>query len=114
MISGDRQFGGHFALAGRWSKSFERLSADHRELASLGLMWLQPFSRSQDIAGLGFFVGDPSDPDRGTESGFEVFYRLKLTQAVSVMPDLQYWSRDDRHGEGARTWAWGIRAEFEY
>ena len=114
MISADRHFGGHFALAGRWSKSFERLSADYRELASLGLMWLRPFSRLQDIAGLGFFVGDPSDPDRGTESGFEIFYRLKLTQALSVMSNLQYWSRDDRHGEGPRTWVWGIRAEFEY
>jgi hypothetical protein len=114
MLSGDRHFNGRWALAGRYSRSFERLSADYRGLLSVGVMWLLPFARSQDIAGFGLFAGDPSDPDRGTESGFEVFYRLQLTQAVGLMPDLQYWSRDDRDGDGARAWVWGIRAEFEF
>ena len=114
MVSGDIRFQGRWALAGRWSKSFNRLSADYRELASLGLLRLDPFSRSQDLVGLGLFAGDPSDSTRGWESGVEVFYRLRLTQAISVMPDIQYWWRDDQDGERARTWVWGIRSEFEF
>jgi hypothetical protein len=114
MVSGDRQFNGRWALAGRWSRSFERLSGDYRELFSLGAMWLVPFARSQDIAGFGIFAGKPSDADRGVESGCEVFYVLRLTQTVSVMPDLQYWWRNDEDVPGARTWVLGLRAEFEF
>jgi hypothetical protein len=114
MLSGDKHFNGRWAMAGRYSRSFERLSADYRELGSLCFLWLSPLAREQDIAGLGFFAGDPSDPARGTESGFEVFYRLKLTQAVSIMPDLQYWSREDDEGEGTSAWVLGIRAEFDF
>jgi carbohydrate-selective porin OprB len=114
MVSGDRKFNGRWALAGRWSRSFERLSGDYRELFSLGAMWLVPFARSQDIAGFGIFAGKPSDADRGVESGCEVFYVLRLTQTVSVMPDLQYWWRNDEDVPGARTWVLGLRAEFEF
>jgi hypothetical protein len=114
MLSADRRFGGHWAVAGRWSQSFERLAADYRGLLSLGLIWLAPFRRSADRLGIGACAGDPSDPDRGVESGGEAFYRLQLTQGVSVMPDLQYWSRDDRGASGASSWVWGVRVNFEY
>jgi hypothetical protein len=52
--------------------------------------------------------------DRGLESGFELFYVLRLTQTVSLMPDLQYWHRNDRDGPGARSWVLGFRADFEF
>ena len=77
-------------------------------------MWLDPLSRSQDLAGFGIFAGEPSDADRGLESGFEFFYVLRLTQTVSLMPDLQYWSRSDQDGPGARTWVLGLRADFQF
>jgi len=114
MVSADRRFDGRWALAGRWSRSFNRLSADYRDLVSIGILSLAPFAREQDIAGFGVFTGRPSDSQRGRESGFEVFYRVVLTQAVGVMPNLQYWSRDEPSGENARTYVWGIRAEFEF
>ena len=114
MISGDIRFQGRWALAGRWSRSFKRLSADYKELISLGLMWLQPFKRSQDLVGLGLFAGAPSDTERGRESGFEIFYKLQLSNAVSVLPDLQYWLRDDSDGSSPRIWIWGVRSEFEF
>ena len=72
MLSGDKRFNGRWGLAGRYSRSFERLSGDYRALASLGFLWLTPLARSPDIAGLGLFVGDPSDPDRGTEKSDRV------------------------------------------
>ena len=77
-------------------------------------MWLDPFARSQDIAGFGIFAGEPSDADRGVESGFEVFYVLRLTQTVSLMPNVQYWHRNDRDGPGARSWVPGFRADFQF
>ena len=46
--------------------------------------------------------------------GCEVFYVLLLTQTVSVMPDVQYWHRNDQDGPGARTWVLGLRTEFEF
>jgi len=114
MISGDKRFDGKWALAGRWSRSYNRLSADYKELASLGLLWLGPLGRSTDLGGFGLFAGKPSDGTLGWESGFEIFYRLRLTNAVSVLPDLQYWRRDDPDGDGTRSWVWGIRSEFEF
>ena len=40
MLSGLRIFDDRWALAGRYSRSFKRLSADYRELLSVGVMWL--------------------------------------------------------------------------
>jgi hypothetical protein len=114
MISAVKRFDGRWALAGRWSRSFGRLSSDYRDLYALGVLWLVPLARSADIAGLGLFSGDPSDAARGRESGGELFYRLKLTQAVGLMLDFQYWSRDDDNAEKVRAQVWGLRAEFEF
>ena len=114
MVSGDIRFEGMWAIAGRWSKSYKRLSADYEELLSLGIMWLMPFNRDQDLAGFGFFAGDPSDEIRGLEYGGEFFYRLQLTNAFRVLPDIQYWIRKDESSEKITTWIWGIRSEFEF
>jgi hypothetical protein len=114
MISGDKRFSGNWAVAGRWSRSFNRLSADYRELASLGVLWLGPLNRSSDLGGVGLFAGSPSNATLGWESGFELFYRLRLTNAVSVMPDLQYWRRNDPDSDGTHSWVWGVRSEFEF
>jgi len=114
MISAEKRFNGRWALAGRWSRSFGRLSSDYRDLHSLGALWLVPLAREDDIAGFGLFSGEPSDGTRGRESGGELFYHLKLTQAVGVMFDFQYWSRDDDSGDRVRTRIWGLRAEFDF
>ena len=114
MVSAEKRLDGRWALAGRWSRSFGRLSSDYRDLYSLGVMWLVPLAREDDIAGFGLFSGEPSDGTRGREAGGELFYRLKLTQAVGVMFDFQYWSRDDDSGNKVRTRIWGLRAEFEF
>jgi len=77
-------------MFGRWSKSFARLSSDYRELLSLGAAWLQPFGYDNDFVGLGVFFGTPSDSQKGNERGAELSYKLRFTQAFSLMPDLQY------------------------
>ena len=114
MISGDIQLSSSFALAGRWSKSFRRLTADYQELFSLGTLWTNPFSRGQDLMGFGLFSGKPSKNDLGWESGFEIFYKLQLTNAIGLMPDLQFWFRDDKRNENVESWVWGIRSEIEF
>ena len=114
MVSGDIHFNGIVALAGRWSKSFNRLSADYRELFSLGTLWLNPFSRRQDILGIGFFTGKPSKVQLGWESGFELFYKMQITNAVSLMPDFQFWFRDQADSSGLESWVYGVRSEVEF
>ena len=114
MLTGERRFDGEWVAFFRWSKSYNRLTADYQELLSVGTAWLRPFGFSQDFLGLGIFVGDPSNPERGDESGAELSYKLQLTQDISVMPDLQYWHRDDPDGQRTSTWIGGIRANFEF
>lgn len=114
ILSAERRFNGRWATFARWSKSYKRLSADYRELLSVGMAWLRPFEFSQDFIGLGFFVGDPTNPERGDEYGAELSYKLQITQDTSLMPDLQYWYRDDPDGQRTSTWIGGIRANFEF
>ncbi len=114
MLSAERRFNDDWATFVRWSKSYKRLSADYRELLSVGVAWLQPFEFDQDFLGLGFFVGDPTNSERGDEYGAELSYKLQLTQDASLMPDLQYWYRDDPGGQRTSTWVIGIRANFEF
>lgn len=113
MISGYRNFAGRWALAGRWSRSYERLSADYRELYSVGVLWLVPFSRSHDAFALGVFTGQPSDSSRDRESGTELIYRLQITQAINLLPSIQYWSRDETGG-GSGAWIGGLRVNFDF
>ena len=114
MISGDIHFKGSWALAGRWSKSFNRLTADYQDLVSLGMVWVTPFSRSQDLLGFGVFTGNPAESETyNWESGFELFYKLQLTNAISILPDIQFWFRDDAIMD-VSTWVWGLRSEFEF
>jgi hypothetical protein len=114
MISGDMLFNGVWGIAARYSRSFKRFTSDYKELVSLGFLWEQPFSRSQDLAGLGVFTGKPSDPDHNWESGIELFYKLQLTNAISLLPDIQYWFRNDQNSSAVQTWIFGLRSEIEF
>jgi len=113
MISGNLIFDNIWGIAGRYSRSFRRFTADYRELASLAFLWELPYRRSDDLAGIGVFTGKPSDPDKNWESGFELFYKLQLTNGISFAPDLQYWLRKDTDDK-VRTWVLGFRSEIEF
>ena len=114
ILSFARTYDSHWVIAGRWSKSFRRLTADYRELYSAGLIRLQPLGHDGDSLGFGVFAGEPTDATRGTEYGAELFYKLRLTQDVSVMPDIQYWRRSDADGGTTRTFVYGLRINFAY
>jgi hypothetical protein len=114
MISGDKLFNGIWGIAGRYSRSFKRFTSDHKELFSLGALSLKPFNRSQDLAGFGVFTGKPSDPNHNWESGIELFYKLQLTNAIGLLPDIQYWFRNDENIPNVQTWVFGLRTEIEF
>jgi len=113
VVSGLRRFDGRFALFGRWTQSWNRESAKYQELLSAGTAWTRPFGRSQDFLGFGVWIGDPSDPDRHTEYGLELSYRIQLTQGLSLLADLQYWLRE-KEGDDVRAWIPGVRVNFDY
>lgn len=114
IVGFDRKFDGRWALAGRWSKSYRRLTADYRELYSLGAVLLGPFGFEDDSVGFGLFSGDPSDSARSKESGAEIFYKIRLSQDFSIMPDVQYWHRNDLNSARVRSWIYGLRLNFEF
>ena len=45
---------------------------------------LKPFGFVDDAVGLGLFAADPVDSSRGNERGAEIFYKLRLTQDLSM------------------------------
>jgi hypothetical protein len=114
MISGDILFDGAWGIAGRYSRSFKRLTSDHKELVSLGFLWENPLDRPQDLVGLGVFTGKPSDAELNWESGIELFYKLQLTNAIGLLPDIQYWFRNDENISDVQTWIFGLRSEIEF
>ena len=114
IISVERKFDDRWALAARWSKSYRRFSADYRELFSVGALLLRPFGFVDDAVGFGVFAADPVDSGRGNERGAEIFYKLRLTQDLSMAPDIQYWHRNDSNGARVRSWVYGFRLNFEF
>jgi len=60
------------------------------------------------------WVGDPSDSDRDVESGFEIFYKAQISQALTLTPDIQYWSTDGATDHGTHAWVGGLRLNFEF
>lgn len=51
-------------------------------------------------------------PGPSGETGVELSYRIQLTQALSVMPDVQYWNRA-RSGSDVNVVVTGIRLNFQ-
>ena len=113
-VSAYKMFDGEWGLFGRWSKSFNRLTADYRELVSFGAGTISPFGWEQDFLAVGAWFGDPSDATKGTESGIEISYRFQLTQSVRITPDFQYWHRRDPGSTANRAVIWGVRATMEF
>lgn len=72
-------------IFGRYTQSFERLPEDGFRLAvSAGLVVLQPFGANSDRIGIAYIFDDPSDAALRSEHGIELFWRLQLTQLLSV------------------------------
>jgi hypothetical protein len=77
-------------------------------------MWLEPFGRSRDLLGLGGFVGDPSDPTKGTESGLELFYRFQLHPGGEHRPRHPVLGPERRGLGTTDAWIAGLRVAFQF
>jgi porin len=60
-----------------------------RHLLAVGVSFLNPFGRSNDLAGVGVSFTYPSDSDLRDEYAVESYYRLQLTEGVELSPDVQ-------------------------
>lgn len=90
-VADDRQGIGAFASYGLADQD---ISAFANTLA-LGVSWIGPLQRrDDDVLGFAILHADLSDePGAGTpadETVFELLYKVQLTPAVSLKPDLQY------------------------
>lgn len=90
-VDGDRQGLGVFAGFG---SADEHVSAFARS-AVAGLSWVGPLAgRDDDVLGFGVFHARLSDdPGAGTphdETAFELLYKVQLTPAISLKPEVQY------------------------
>ncbi|MFY9940375.1 MAG: carbohydrate porin [Silvibacterium sp.] len=87
-------FGFDHELANGWTP-FGRFSfgttkgTSIRGAYGLGLAQVHPFGRRGDMFAAAFTYTEPNPPGKRHESVFESFYRLRLTQSISVGPDLE-------------------------
>jgi porin len=69
------------------------IATDHgtsiRQTNTLGIDQVHPFARRGDMFGASFSYTEPNHTGRHHESVFESFYRVRLTQSVSLGPDLE-------------------------
>lgn len=74
---------------------FARISVADREITevrrffSVGLGISAPLGRRWDMIGLGVARGEPSDPQKRTETLIEAYWRLQLGPYVALSPDVQ-------------------------
>ena len=60
-----------------------------RQANTLGVAQVHPFTRRGDMFGASFSYAEPNHTGRHHESVFESFYRVRLTQSISLGPDLE-------------------------
>jgi porin len=83
-----------------------------RQVYGLGLAHFHPFGRRGDMFGAAFTYTKPNPPGRRNESVFESFYRLRLTQSVSIGPDLEVSIHPMYAGKAYTTTLLGTRMEI--
>ncbi len=100
-------------LRASWSRPDR---SETNRYAGASAAWHGIGPRSNDTAGIGigyFTVADPlhGSPGPGSEWFVEAFYKLRLTNFVSLQPDLQWF----RHpgGDGRNALAIGIRFKIK-
>lgn len=60
-----------------------------KQIEGIGMARVHPFGRTGDMFGVAADYSEPSQPGKHHESIFESFYRLRLTQSMSIGPDIE-------------------------
>lgn len=87
-LSFDQDIGSSYGAAFRYAYADE----DFRSLkqrASLSFQIKQPLGFKNDRLGLGLFWGEPTNPDLGSETGAEIFWKMQLSPSLEITPGLQ-------------------------
>jgi porin len=74
--------------------------------------------RDEDVAGLGFVyakhAGDITDAVKSHEAVIEATYRIQLTPAIYLQPDIQWINRPSGDNTTSDALVFGLRAGFNF
>lgn len=87
-LSADQDIGEHIGAFFRYARGDTFRSFENRVAA--GFQVLGPFGYADDRIGAGFWWGDPVSNALNDEYGLEFFYRVQLTRALQITPDVQF------------------------
>lgn len=85
-----------------------------RNRTTMGVQILSPFGYPNDRIGLGWWRGSTTDPALPSESGLEVFWKLRLTRNIEFTPDLQLILDPALAPGRSRVWVGGLRLRLEF
>ena len=112
VVSAKQRIRGRWGLFGRYTQSFKRLPEDGFRLAVVGgLVFVQPLGFDSDRVGIAYIFSAPSDGALRNEHGIEAFWRLQLTQLLSVTPDLQLYFTPARGTNRKPVAVFGLRMQ---
>jgi hypothetical protein len=107
--------------------TFSRFGIQNKEVSPFDLSWsigLQIngsfFQRPKDILGIAFGMSHPGrDFKRSThlndpEKYFEAYYRLVVTDFLSISPDIQYVTNPGGDSEADDFFLWGLRTRVDF
>ena len=84
----EHEFASGWAPFGKFGIATDR-GTSIRQTNTLGVAQVHPFARSGDMFGVSFSYTEPNQTGRRHESVAESFYRVRLTQSISLGPDLE-------------------------
>lgn len=84
----EHEFSSGWAPFGKFGIATDR-GTDIRQTNTLGVAQVHPFARSGDMFGVSFSYTEPNQTGKRHESVAESFYRVRLTQSISLGPDLE-------------------------
>jgi hypothetical protein len=111
-ISARRELGPQLGLFGQVRHTFgNRVAADIRTSANLGVVFNAPFGWVDDSLGIGLLYARPESAELRDEFGLEVYWRLQLTHRLDVTPDLQI-IRPRARGSNGTSVVGGLRLRY--
>jgi hypothetical protein len=84
---------GNLGIFARYNRSYQRYAAKTKAVAVAGLV-VNDLLDNQDVLGIGYAEVEPIDRIRkqhGNEKSIEIYYDIKLTNRLSIAPDIQYY-----------------------